>query len=78
MELNNLKIYLAEFGKQVTDSYKDKIIKNKVVASGKLRDSINYRVITTENSIGVYLDAVDYWEYVEYGEKQVNLYQLNH
>ena len=69
MELNNLKIYLAEFGEQVTNSYRDKIIKNKVVASGKLRDSINYRVITTDDSIGVYLDAVDYWEFVEYGRK---------
>ena len=28
MELTNLKIYLADFGKQVTDSYRDKIIKN--------------------------------------------------
>lgn len=69
MELNNLKIYLSEFGKQVTDSYRDKIIKNKVVATGKLRDSINYKVIATENSVGVYLSAVDYWEYVEYGRK---------
>ena len=69
MELTNLKIYLSEFGNQVTDSYKDKIIKNKVVASGKLRDSINYKLVTTENSVGVYLSAVDYWEYVEYGRK---------
>ena len=69
MELNNLKIYLSEFGEQVTNSYRDKIIKNKVVASGKLRDSINYKVITTDTSIGVYLSAVDYWEYVEYGRK---------
>ena len=69
MELNNLKIYLSDFAEQVTDSYRDKIIKNKVVASGKLRDSINYKVITTDTSIGVYLSAVDYWEYVEYGRK---------
>ena len=69
MELNNLKIYLAEFGNQITDSYRDKIIKNKVVATGKLRDSINYRLVTTENSVGVYLSAVDYWEFVEYGRK---------
>lgn len=69
MELNNLKIYLAEFGNQVTDSYRDKIIKNKVVATGKLRDSIYYRLITTETSVGVYLSAVDYWEYIEYGRK---------
>lgn len=69
MELNNLKIYLADFGKQVTDAYRDKIIKNEVVATGKLRDSINYKVITTESSIGVYLSAVDYWEFVEYGRK---------
>lgn len=69
MKLNNLKIYLAEFGKQVTDSYRDKIIKNKVVATGKLRDSINYRLITTETSVGVYLSAVNYWEYVEYGRR---------
>ena len=69
MELNNLKIYLAEFGNQVTDSYRDKIIKNKVVATGKLRDTINYKLITTETSVGVYLSAVDYWEYVEYGRK---------
>ncbi len=32
MELNNLKIYLAEFGNQVTDSYRDKIIKNNMIA----------------------------------------------
>jgi hypothetical protein len=69
MELNNLKIYLADFGKQVTDSYREKIIKNKVVATGKLRDSIKYKVISTDDSIGVYLSAVDYWEYVEYGRK---------
>ena len=69
MKLNNLKIYLSEFGEQVTDSYKDKIIKNEVVATGKLRDSINYKVISTENSIGVYLSAEDYWEFVEYGRK---------
>lgn len=69
MELTNLKIYLADFGKQVTDSYRDKITKNEVVATGKLRDSINYKVITTESSIGVYLSAVDYWEFVEYGRK---------
>lgn len=69
MELNNLKIYLSDFAEQVTNSYRDKIIKNKVVASGKLRDSINYKVITTDNSIGVYLSAVDYWEFVEYGRK---------
>lgn len=73
MELNNLKIYLAEFGNQVTDSYRDKIIKNKVVATGKLRDSINYKVITTESSIGVYLSAVDYWEFVEYGRRAKGL-----
>ena len=69
MELNNLKIYLADFSKQVTDSYRDKIIKNKVVATGKLRDSINYRLITTETSVGFYLSAVDYWEFVEDGRK---------
>lgn len=69
MELNNLKIYIADFGKQVTDAYRDKIIKNNVVRTGKLRDSINYKLVTTENSVGVYLDAVHYWKYVEYGRK---------
>lgn len=69
MELTNLKIYLADFGKQVTDAYRDKIIKNNVVRTGKLRDSINYKLVTTENSVGVYLSAVDYWKYIEYGRK---------
>ena len=69
MELNNLKIYLADFGNQVTDSYRDKIIKNNVVRTGKLRDSIDYKLITTENSVGVYLSAVHYWKYVEYGRR---------
>lgn len=78
MELNNLKIYLAEFGKQVTDSYRDKIIKGEVVATGKLRDSIDYRVIRTENIVGVYLSAVDYWKYVEDGRKAGTYVRIAH
>jgi hypothetical protein len=69
MEFKNIRTYLSDFGNEVAQAYKDKIIKNKVVATGKLRDSIKYKIVETENNIAVYLDAEDYWINIEEGRK---------
>lgn len=70
----NLILVLRNIGKEVQTRYKDKLKKpgrngHNAIASGKLYDSVEYKVIQSGNSVKLYFVALDYWINVEEGRK---------
>lgn len=60
---------LNKIGEEVKEKYKDKLKTGDVFASGKLYNSVNYKLITSENGIKLFFEAEDYWYYIENGRK---------
>ena len=67
MEFNNLHNKLVEIGEYVRDKYKENLKSNNHYATGKLYNSIEYKLTVTENSIKLYFVAADYWIFIEEG-----------
>lgn len=69
MEYKNLISKLEDIGKFVKDTYKDKLKSGGHIATGKLYNSIDYKVEFTESSILVKFLAEDYYINIEEGRK---------
>lgn len=73
MEFKNLEETLELIGQLARDQYKDKLKTGKPynsIATGKLFNSIDYRVDLTNNGIKLsFVDLPDYYIYVENGRK---------
>ncbi len=66
MEYTNLIKVLEIIGAEVRDKYKEKV-KTGAYATGKLYNSVQYKVNITEQSIKLSLNLEDYWINVENG-----------
>ena len=66
MEHTNLIKILNTIGTEIRDKYKAKI-KSGAYATGKLYNSVQYKVSITESSVKLSLNLEDYWINVENG-----------
>ena len=69
MEYKNLQNKLNEIGIEVKDKYKSKLKGEGVYATGKLYDSVSYKLTIKENVVELYFTALDYWINIEDGRK---------
>ena len=70
MELNNLYDILESIGQRVRDKYKADLKAGDHIATGKLFNSIDYKLTVTGDSIKLYFVAADYWVHIENGQKK--------
>lgn len=77
MELTNLYNKLDEIGKYVKETYKANLKNNNKIASGKLYNSIDYKLVVTEDSTKLYFLAEKYYIYVENGRRAGKMPPLN-
>lgn len=68
-EYVNLIQTLNRIGTDVRVKYKQQLKSHNKIASGKLYNSIDYKLVITETNIRLYFLAQDYWIYVENGRK---------
>lgn len=66
MEYTNLIKILNTIGTEIRDKYKEKI-KTGAYATGKLYNSVQYKVNVTDSSVKLSLNLEDYWINVENG-----------
>lgn len=69
MKLDNLEKKVEEAGKALREIYKDKLKSGGVSATGKLFDSVDYRLEVLEEHIYLYFKAEDYYIHIEKGRK---------
>lgn len=66
MEYTNLIKTLNIIGTEIRDKYKEKV-KTGAYATGKLYNSVQYKVSVTDSSVKLSLNLEDYWISVENG-----------
>lgn len=66
-EFKNLKQYLNTLGNQLVDNYRNNLSANGVNATGKLGNTLKFKVTKDSTSYYVDLYLEDYWKYVENG-----------
>ena len=54
MEFNNTIITLNKIGELIRDTYKGKLKDGGHIATGKLYNSINYKLVVTDNDIKLF------------------------
>lgn len=67
INFDNLRQTLEEYAQEVRNLYQDKLIENDRIASGKLLNSVEYRVDFNNNIYSVNLQLQKYWKYIEFG-----------
>ena len=65
----NIIDVLEDIGEDVRRKYREELKLRDKYATGKLLDSINYKVVVGNNGITLYFLADDYYIYVENGRK---------
>ena len=71
----NLTQALYEYGEQVRDMYKKKLLDADAKASGKLINSVKAFVAYRGIEFEVFLELEDYWKYVEQGIQPAGKYK---
>lgn len=69
MVYTHLEEKLAEIGAVIRDKYKSKLKANGVYATGKLFNSIDFKLTVKEGEIDLSFVALDYWINIEEGRK---------
>lgn len=69
MEYTFLEEKLSEIGSQIKDKYKNKLKANGVYATGKLFNSVDFKLTVKEGEIDLSFVALDYWINIEEGRK---------
>lgn len=69
MEFENLQRVLNEYGKELQDLYKQKLLNDDAKATGNLINSVKYLFEHRGNTYAVSIKLMDYWKYIEYGRK---------
>lgn len=69
MEYTHLTEALKEIGEVMRDKYKEKLKANGVYATGKLYNSVDYKITVTEGNTELHFTALDYWIHIEKGRK---------
>ena len=70
-DYKNLNLILANVGGMIKDEYKERLAKKdskgrNTIATGKLYNSVEYKIKTDDNFIYLYLSLADHWVRVEY------------
>ena len=65
MALADAKRELDLAAKELTKLFRDELTSQGLVESGKLRDSINWVVITTPQGFTLRMEALDYFKYLD-------------
>lgn len=69
MEFNNTITTLNKIGELIRDTYKGKLKAGGHIATGKLYNSINYKLVVTDNDIKLFFLAEDYYIHIEEGRR---------
>ena len=69
MEWTHLKDVLERYGRDVVERLSEKLAQDDHIASGRLMDSLDYRIQIDDNDIAVWLKSEDYLPYIEKGTK---------
>lgn len=67
VEYKRLEIALGEIGELLRESYKEKLLQGGISQSGKLFNSVQYRIEVTKTGTNVYFQAEDYYINIEEG-----------
>lgn len=65
----NLERVLQEYGLEVQDKYKERLLTDDKKASGGLLDSVRYIYTNSGRKYEISLNLAYYWRYVEYGRR---------
>lgn len=65
----HLQAVLEEYGQAVRNQYQDNLITSDRIASGKLLNSVEYRLVVDGNHYIVELEMAKWWRYVEWDTK---------
>lgn len=69
IQMKELERVMEEIGQRVRQDYREELkVKDKVV-TGKLYNSIDYRLEVSSTGWKLYFKAEDYWEVIEHGRK---------
>ena len=77
MEFDNLNKLIENIGNTVKNEYQQKLKDGNHIASGKLYNSINYNIETTDTGIKLYFVALDYYIYIENGRAKGKMPPIN-
>lgn len=66
-EFKNLRQYLNTLGNQLVDNYRNNLSSKGINATGKLGNTLKFKVTKDSTSYYVDLYLEDYWKYVENG-----------
>lgn len=69
MVYTHLEEKLLEIGAELRDRYKGKLKANGVYATGKLYNSVDFKLTVNEGKIDLSFVALDYWIIIEEGRK---------
>lgn len=67
MEWKNLNAFLNSFAEKVIREYRDLLVMEKINASRRLSDSLQYRIEKDRQGFEVSLELSPWWKYVEEG-----------
>lgn len=67
----NLNKELNKIGKEIVSEIKSDITKKKAVRTGKMKNSIDYKVTDLSNGGSVQIEAIDYYQYVDEGTSRI-------
>lgn len=65
INFDNLSRVLTDYAIEVRNKYKDSLVQNDRMASGKLLNSVEYHTWFGDNEYVIYLQLEDYWKYIE-------------
>ena len=69
MEFTNVVQFLNDFGKELADKYKRKLVNDDAIDTSKLLNSIRYIFNNNNTSFEISMEMAEYWKYVENGRK---------
>lgn len=75
MEFTNVVQFLNDFGKELADKYKRKLVNDDAIDTSKLLNSIKYIFNNNNTSFEISMEMAEYWKYVEMVEKAENSHQ---
>lgn len=67
IDFTNTEKVLREFAQTVVELYKDELLRDKAVATGRLADSVSFTLVKGDTWYAVDLSLEHYWQYLEYG-----------
>jgi len=68
-QYNELVKVLTKIGKETANSYKKSLKEKKKIATGKLYNSIDFKLVSDESGIKLFFVAEKYWINIEHGRK---------